>query len=488
VIIVRYVGQRPFGRTLIELEFSVVDRILGNAADRIFVYMEDPTDRIPYDFTFNARADYLLALQRISDPYGNTHEDGFLLIRNIIIDVDNPQNSPMYRRNTFEPSEGEGLNLGAGATRQQIVSYFEQVTRVMPLREERMIKSEVVEDIIHWSPYVLVVEIGRPSRLASEVSPSDWGPTDIFYATVIDVLDNWGYIAVGDEIEVIFVADTVRVGEQHIVATRPSSTGRHNFTSRHSLFSMDQLDEIIQILDSAPPPPPLSVLFHYDNQITTLPIIDGQINHSQIPTPATRYGIVGTPGQAHMGWFTELFPYMHYVNNPNRATPFDLTQPLTQDMADEHGHINLHASWLQYGDVDGDGTIANSDREQLQNFILGDGNPIHIQTADVNVDRRVDGIDRALLQSHLIGSPGVILGPRNPNMAPSAYVISYHFSNGVIDVPITNGRIDTAQISDAELLEWEMELLNALYTASQRGSRATGLTIYVADLISAELL
>ncbi|MCL2843602.1 MAG: hypothetical protein FWE28_09160 [Oscillospiraceae bacterium] len=40
VVIAQYIGHRPFGENATEFEFIVLDRVLGNAADRIFVYAE----------------------------------------------------------------------------------------------------------------------------------------------------------------------------------------------------------------------------------------------------------------------------------------------------------------------------------------------------------------------------------------------------------------------------------------------------------------
>jgi hypothetical protein len=50
----------------------------------------------------------------------------------------------------------------------------------------------------------------------------------------------------------MFFSDTVFQGEQHIVAVERISEGSSsfNFTSRNSLFSMDQLDENMEILDN----------------------------------------------------------------------------------------------------------------------------------------------------------------------------------------------------------------------------------------------
>ena len=242
----------------------------------------------------------------------------------------------------------------------------------------------------------------------------------------------------------------------------------------------------LTVLPHQPPSPPLQVRFHFDNQTVTLPVTNGRINQSHVPIPAIRYGQVGRPGQAHMGWFTQIFPNMHYLNNQNRATPVNLASNFTSNMADAHGIINLYASWLMYGDVNGDDIIHPTDRAVLQALLLGmlPISGINRAAADVNVDNIIDPTDRSMLANHILGAP-VILGPISRNTPRTAFIVSYHFDSGVIDIPITNGRIDTTLITEAELLAWEMELLNTLYTASRRGG-ATGLTMYITELINAE--
>jgi len=138
------------------------------------------------------------------------------------------------------------------------------------------------------------------------------------------------------------------------------------------------------------------------------------------PTIPIRYGTIGSPGWAFLGWYEELFPYMHYVNNQNsithtqRLAAIDLLSNLviTEAMLDDNGVYELHASWLQYGDLSGDGTISPLDRSLMQNRIMGGltNDDMIMQTA--NLDKSEAGVsptDRSLLQNHILGAPGVIL-------------------------------------------------------------------------------
>jgi len=230
---------------------------------------------------------------------------------------------------------------------------------------------------------------------------------------------------------------------------------------------------------------PIYVIFHFDNQEVHLRAANGYINTSQIPTPATRYGRVGNPGWAHMGWFAEIFDTMHWFGlGANRAIAFDLGQRITSDMTDMYGHLHLYASFLRYGDLNGDGMIDPIDRVLMQHLILGAEVNVHLETADVNVDSYICLIDRSLLQNFILGAPGIILGVPDPNVVTGSYLVSYHFGSKIIDLPIANGRINTTLITKEELLIWEMELLSFLYSASRRGGRATGLFMYVSEIDS----
>ena len=256
VVIAQFVEQRPFGESLTEFEFVVSDRILGNAADRIFIYAErrdacvmgGTVRYIPGDLTFAPETDYLLPLIGARTPYSLTHDDSFSVIRNIVIDLDNLTNSIMYSEPLAEHTEVLNLN-SRSLSRYAIIDFVEELTRGnAPGRD--FIRSEAIEDIVHGSPNIWVVEINEPRRLNAE-AVTDWMRTDIYHVTVTQVLKGDGAVAAGEEVVMIFFADTVLPGEQHIVAVdslREGGSSSYSFTSRDSLFRMDQLDEILGIL------------------------------------------------------------------------------------------------------------------------------------------------------------------------------------------------------------------------------------------------
>ena len=255
VVKVQYVGSRPHGRTVTEFEFIVLDRVVGNAADRIFVYASrghgsilDAEANISFsmdDLSFSLGTTYLLPLIEVWQPHTTAHEDGYLFIRNIIINLDDPAQSTMFSQSLFH--DAVGLDFSSTTlSSNQVVSYVADITKNNP-PSTSYIRSHNIEEIIKGSPYVLIVEINEPFSLNRD-RPSDWMQTDIYYFTVVRSLKgDIGYIYEF----MVFFADTVRPGEQHIVAVRSLGEGSlsYEFTSRNSLFNMSQLDEIMEILN-----------------------------------------------------------------------------------------------------------------------------------------------------------------------------------------------------------------------------------------------
>jgi len=257
VVIAQYAGHRPFGEHLTEFEFHVTSRILGNAADVVFVYATNNYTSIigggntRYNrstMMFTRGTHYILPLQRLRGATRNTHDDGFLFVRNIVINYENPSLSTMY--NEAIALHASEINFNDTAlTQNQIVSFIQNKTRNNPPAREHIRSTDIV-DIITGSPYVLLVEINEPRSLAHTQATRDWRETDIFYVTVVNSLK--GDLDIGSSIVNEFFAYTVQTGERHIIAVERLTTGSTTFmfTSRNSLFDMRQLDEIMHILES----------------------------------------------------------------------------------------------------------------------------------------------------------------------------------------------------------------------------------------------
>ena len=255
VVIARYVGHRPFGE-LIEYEFSVSEVVVGAAAETIFVYFapgvdvgfleaDEEEELRAGELPFYPGVEYLLPLIRIDSAYTITHEDGFVFIREIIIDLDRPSNSTMFGMPLAQHSS---LELDGELSREEIIAHVYELTKDNVGRIPT-IRSDALEEIVHGSPYLLLVEIGAPRRLAQAQVMTDWGATDLYYVTVVESLK--GEMEEGFQMVMMFHADTVFPGERHIVASRPVVDGYHwhEFTSRYSLLQVEQFDEIMLILN-----------------------------------------------------------------------------------------------------------------------------------------------------------------------------------------------------------------------------------------------
>jgi hypothetical protein len=248
VVVARYVTHRPFGetQTLIEIEFAVIERVLGSAPDKIFVYAsveELESWGLQNGFT---NAEYMLSLEKNWRTFALTHDNNYMLINGIIVNLDEPSHSTMARNSLSAHSAGLDFN-NKNLSRETIISYVRELTKNNPTGFAP-IRSEQTKVIINNSPNVLIVEITRPLILSDGTS-TDWlAATDIYYANVIKTLK--GSISPESETIIIFLAGAVNPGERYIVAIhkRCDENAIYHLTSRNSLFQMSQLDEIVKII------------------------------------------------------------------------------------------------------------------------------------------------------------------------------------------------------------------------------------------------
>jgi len=263
VVIAQLVERRPFGGGMAEVEFFVSERIFGNASERIFVYLDNADisgwggSYRSYEAEFETGVGYLLLLSINRTIVSNFHDDGYFLVGGIpIVNLDNPMKSTMYNQSIVKHSTDLDFS-DPNLSRDQIVSFAQEMTRSNTPASEReshriFIRSDDIEDIINESPEVLVVEINRLISSGGNCAMS----SDIYTVTIVESLK--GELEVGDKFELIFFMDMVSPGEHHIVAIRQGiihpGRGRwsNRFTSRHGLFSLDQQQEIENIIANAP--------------------------------------------------------------------------------------------------------------------------------------------------------------------------------------------------------------------------------------------
>ena len=260
VVVAEFVDRRPFGPYFTEFEFLVHENVIGNTAETIFVYTDD-VFRISCPggdvMQFAAGTQYLLVLAVINNVYARFCDYGMGFITDLILDLNNPSRSTMYG----EPlSMHSRLTFDDNLTREQILSHVRSLPR-NPDPLYMFITSESLADIINGSPDVVIIEINEPWQLAGMGVHYDVVSTDIYYATILEVLK--GRMQVGNVLRIVFYADTVFTGDTHLVSIRqtdPHTTTPffHEFTSRNSLHDLEQRDEIAAIIRGPNRRPPAS--------------------------------------------------------------------------------------------------------------------------------------------------------------------------------------------------------------------------------------
>ena len=258
VVIARYVRHRPFGkdRTLVEYEFAVKERILGDTANKIYVYTNAPgtvnagvatSDRIvrfnPGDLSFDTDVDYLLALNKINSPLTDTHNDGFTFILDLVINLDVPENSTMYSEAlTLHSNE---FDFSENPSEEAIIAYVEEVIKDnTPARAH--LNSASTKDIITGSPNVFVIEV---YELLS-APRTDWGATDNYFVSLLQVLK--GDVPSEPEVILTFPAHMAQPGNAYIVAVEPLTEGYDDWfqlTTKNSLFDIAQINEILEFIN-----------------------------------------------------------------------------------------------------------------------------------------------------------------------------------------------------------------------------------------------
>ena len=260
IVVAQYVESRPFGDEHTEFEFVVVDEILGETTERIFIFVTHMDAHVyghhyevafmPGDLSFETGVNYLLPLINSDSVHSVVYRDGdqFAFVMQIAINLDDPSESVMYS----EPLDDhiENLTLDEETAVYEILDFvedlaeeIEEIGRFEPI----IIDSSDMREIIEGSPYVWVVEIGEAIRLSHEQAITTWVSNDLYYVYVSRVLKG-SELSEGERM-IVFTPDSVFPGETHIVAVAhiPESSF-HDLTSRYGLFSIDQLEEINAII------------------------------------------------------------------------------------------------------------------------------------------------------------------------------------------------------------------------------------------------
>jgi len=257
IVLAQFVAQRPMGRYNSQLKFTVSERILGDAADTIFVYISHHFGaEIGYGAFFKYGVNYLLPLARINWVLSNFHEDGYHMVPgHIAINLDDPTQSIMYGESIMLHTTEFDFDRRDIST-ETISSFMKEIASESSLQDRLpfIIRSNDIQDVVNGSPVIIVVEISEHIRsLYNCIGGNDW--------TIVTVVNSMkGQVNVGYTFNLFFPVDSVIVGERYIVALHPSDfpsshpiTGpglynSYRLTSRNSVFSMEYQQRIGEIL------------------------------------------------------------------------------------------------------------------------------------------------------------------------------------------------------------------------------------------------
>ena len=288
VVVAQFVGQRVFASYILELEFEVSEHIYGNASDTVFIYLDyrftdftvpmdsdwwnsmidaghclneirEMPEHIRIIHPFEKNVSYLLPLQGIGRSVSGTREGvgrplngdsrrrAFYLLDDLVINLDDIPLSSM-RGNPLDLSETELGSIRSVSTDDILYFAYKHAQNepsIPRMPRGTIIASAHIENIIHGSPLVLVIDIGELER----ASRSNWGHSDNYYVTIVRSLK--GDISLlEDNLDIDlsmirFLPDTVQTGDRVIVTLCDLT---FNITARYSVYPMEYEQRIGEIL------------------------------------------------------------------------------------------------------------------------------------------------------------------------------------------------------------------------------------------------
>ena len=258
IIIAQFVDSTWIGNYNERLEFVVSERILGNAPDTIFIYIQHFHGQV-FDFSENFEKDtnYLLPLRRPDSLLANFHRDGFWMSNRMFINLDNITQSTRSLESLNNHLElSDQLDLNSRSLGADLLSFITETTmnnmsqHVRMQEEHEFIHSNDIETIINGSHNILVVEITE--KLWSN-EPTCLFNTDVWRGRIIHPLK--GELQADDLVRIVIPTGKVSVGGRYILAigsvdSDADSAGVRSMSlsSRNSVFPMEYEQQIGEIL------------------------------------------------------------------------------------------------------------------------------------------------------------------------------------------------------------------------------------------------
>ena len=220
----------------IEYKFEVIERLLGDAEVKSLLITSDfKDDRLS---RYKEGEEYYLILLRRFNVYLDSDEYSDFMGR-MYIPVADVKSSTFHRDPLTEHTDGVSIS-----NENELVDYLvslinkrdPELDRAMGLE---YLKETDTESIVTKSDCVLKIKVYKLIR--------ENRFNTVYECEIISTLN--GNAEEGDLVEICFFPDTVDVGEEYILALTDIG-GAYVFSSKNSLFSVDDLEEIQKYLDN----------------------------------------------------------------------------------------------------------------------------------------------------------------------------------------------------------------------------------------------
>ncbi len=223
--------------------FEITENIYGaEDLSEIFVHKQDTIEKLD-DMKYEVGKEYFLLLIDGRLPYTLREEYRFVSGR-LYLPVEDITKSTFFDEPLLENAYLKELS-----TSEEFENYLREMIRdprfkTEPFRETIYLEDTSIENVITNSPFVLRVNVGEEQfrRAPDRIN---------HYCTVTECIK--GDIEEGKVLDVIFTNDTVKEGDDVIVALSIMDSGLCVLTSRASVFTPDKYDEIKAIVDENNP-------------------------------------------------------------------------------------------------------------------------------------------------------------------------------------------------------------------------------------------
>ena len=251
IVKAKFVSISPVGDEYVKFTFSVSETLLGKVEDTINIYASvmEGTLGSPHGNTIYFSEDsvtvmedyeYLLMIIKSEDVYSEL-SPRYGWQRGMIINLDDISASEMYNESLALHATGIDINT---CTKEELIDYVCELTKGNE-QKHLISKAETLEEIVNDAEKVFHIEVksllGEPSSALKT--------TEIWNCEIKETLKG----SLSDTIKeaaIIFFDDTVKAGEEYIVAVNGiDSETFYEFVTKDSLRPISEKNEIKGYID-----------------------------------------------------------------------------------------------------------------------------------------------------------------------------------------------------------------------------------------------